>query len=79
MPIAGVILTFVMCYELIQLVGRECVVAPDGGFQRVDHRIAGDEQPRGDILPQEVILVVHRRAEIEIRNGGNQLSVHRCV
>ena len=62
--------------QVVQFVRGKFVILPDGGFQCVDHRIAGDEQPLGDILPQEVILVVHRRAEIKIRNGGNQLAVH---
>ena len=55
---------------------RMGIVGADGRFQRVDDRVAGDKNPIGDSLFQEVIFVVHRRAEIEIRNGGNQLAVH---
>ena len=62
--------------QAVQFIRGEHIVLPDGGLQRVDDGIAGDEQSVGDTLFQEVTFVVHCRAEVQVRDGGHQLPVH---
>ena len=62
--------------QVVQLLGGKTVVRPHSGLQRVDDRVAGDKNPIGDSLFQEVIFVVHRGTEIQVRDGGDQLPIH---
>ena len=62
--------------QAVELLGVENVIRTHGGFQRVDHGVAGDEHALGHRLPAEVLPVVLRGAEVQVRNLGHQLPVH---
>ena len=62
--------------QTVQLFRGKAVIRPHRSLQRVDDRISRDEQPVGDALFDEVILIIDGRAEVEVRNGGHHFAVH---
>ena len=67
---------FALVGQAVEGLGGEDKVLPHSGPQGVDHCVAGDEHVLRDPLPAQVLPVVLRGAEVEIRNGRHQLPVH---
>ena len=67
---------FAVIRQCVQLLSCKGIILAHCCFQGVDNRIPCDEHALCHALPAQILPVILRGAEIEIRNGGNKLAVH---
>src|SRR5699024_1060026 len=62
--------------QLVEDGGGEAKLRAHGGLQGVDDRVAGEEDPLGDILPGQVVPVGGGGAEVKLGDGPHHFPVH---